>query len=207
MLVELVERFGAKRAEPLYCSVDPDLYRRTPVRSEFACDLSYLGTYAADRQPKLMSFLNAPATSLPDRDFIVAGPQYPEDVSWAANVRRFDHVAPADHAAFYSSSRFVLNLTRADMVAAGYSPSVRLFEASACASTIISDDWPGLDHFLTPRSEILLPEGADGVVRLLRELSDEERIRIGARARDRILAEHTSAIRARQFEDLVSSCA
>ena len=206
VLLELRERFGAQRSEPLYCSVDPDLYRRTAVQEKFACDLSYLGTYSEDRQSKLMTFLIDPAAALPDRSFLVAGPQYPPDVKWSPNVTRFDHVAPSDHAALYSSSRFVLNLTRADMVAAGYSPSVRLFEASACASTILSDSWAGLEDFLTPGSEILLPANAQELTLLLRDLNDDERVRIGERARDRILSEHTSAIRAQQFEDIVASC-
>jgi spore maturation protein CgeB len=203
-LVELRERFGAKRAEALFCSVDPELYRRTPLRADFACDLSYLGTYARDRQPKLMELLNGAASGLPECEFLVAGPMYPEDVPWAGNVKRMDHVGPADHPAFYSSSRFTLNLTRADMVAAGYSPSVRLFEASACEACILSDYWAGLDEFLTPGQEILLPKDADEVAAILTHLSYEEQIRIGERARERVLAEHTAEHRAMEFEGIVA---
>ena len=203
-LRELEEVYGAKWAVGFFCSVDPELYRRTEVRPEFVCDLSYLGTYAVDRQPKLMDLLNGAAALMPERDFIVAGPQYPAGERWSAKVRRLDHVAPADHPAFYSSSRFTLNLTRADMVAAGYSPSVRLFEASACGACILSDVWAGLEEFLTPGEEILLPRDAAEVAAILTEMSDEERCRIGARARERILAEHTSEHRAIQFEGIVA---
>lgn len=206
-LTELEQRFGAQRALAFYCSVDPDLYRPTAPREEFFCDLSYLGTYAPDRQPKLMRFLDDPARSAPDRRFIVAGPQYPESVRWAPNVQRIIHLSPPQHPAFYSSSRFTLNITRDDMVAAGYSPSVRLFEASACGATILSDSWPGLDEFLKPGEEILLPADASDVVQILNGLSDEERIRIGQRARQRIFDEHTSEHRAAQFEEIVASCA
>jgi spore maturation protein CgeB len=204
-LVELRERFGTKRAEALFCSVDPELYRRTPLRADFACDLSYLGTYAKDRQPKLMELLNGAAEMLPECEFLVAGPMYPADTSWAGNVRRRDHVGPADHPAFYSSSRFTLNLTRADMVEAGYSPSVRLFEASACEACILSDCWAGLDEFLTPGQEILLPKDADEMAAILTHLSYEEQIRIGERARERVLSEHTAEHRAREFEGIVSA--
>jgi spore maturation protein CgeB len=198
-LRELEQVYGAKRAVGFFCSVDPELYKRTSVREEFRCDLSYLGTYAPDRQAKLMGLLNGAAERMPLGEFLVAGPQYPAGERWAANVRRLDHVGPADHPAFYSSSRFTLNLTRADMVAAGYSPSVRLFEASACGACILSDEWAGLDEFLTPGEEILLPRDAQEVAAILNGLSDEERCRIGARARERILAEH----RAVQFERIV----
>ncbi len=205
-LRELEDVFASPWAVPFYCSVDPDLYQPVPVREEFRCDLSYLGTYAQDRQPSLMRLLNGGATVLPHHRFLVAGAMYPADTAWAANVRRKTHVAPPDHPAFYSSSRFTLNLTRDDMKAAGYSPSVRLFEASACGTPILSDSWPGLEHFLTPGEEILLPSDAAETAEILRHLSDEERERIGRRARERILAEHTAEHRACEFEHIVERC-
>lgn len=206
VLAELEDDFGASWAVPFYCSVDSDLYQPVPVCPEFQSDLSYLGTYAADRQSKLMRYLNDPARRLPDRRFIVAGPQYPEDIAWQPNVRRMVHLSPGLHPCFYSSSRFSLNLTRADMVAAGYSPSVRLFEASACGAAILSDRWPGLEEFFAPGEEILLPSDASEVADILTGISDEERARIGARARDRILSQHTSRHRAAQFEEIVAAC-
>ncbi len=205
-LLELEQTFGARQAIAFYCSVDPDVYHPTEAIREFNCDLSYLGTYAADRQPKLMDLLIEPAERLADKRFIVAGPQYPEGIRWGSNVERIIHLSPPQHPAFYSSSRFTLNITRDDMVAAGYSPSVRLFEASACGATILSDGWAGLDEFLAVGEEVLLPRDADEVVRILRELSDEERVGIGRRARQRILDEHTSDHRARQLEEVLASC-
>ena len=205
-LVELESRFGARRAIAFYCSVDAEIYQPTAERSEFECALSYLGTYARDRQNKLMRFLNGPAELLPGEQFLVAGPQYPASVAWRSNVRRIIHVPPSDHPAFYSSSRFTLNLTREDMIMSGYSPSVRLFEASACGATILSDAWLGLEDFLMPGREVLLPSSSEDVAWLLREVADEERIQIGRRAQERILASHTSEHRAVQFEQIVSEC-
>lgn len=203
-LRELEEVFGARRAIAFYCSVDPDLYHSVPPSPRFACDLSYLGTYASDRQPKLMALLNDTAALLPDREFLVAGAQYPTELRWRPNVRHLTHVAPPQHPAFYSSARFSLNLTRKDMVQAGHSPSVRLFEAGACAAAILSDSWPGLEEFLTPGEEILLPADAGETARILREMPDAERLKMGQRARERILSAHTAAHRAAQFEKIVS---
>jgi spore maturation protein CgeB len=207
VLRELEERFGARRAIAFYCSVDPDLYRPSPAREEYRCDLSYLGTYAPDRQEKLMRLLNQPAALLPGHRFLVAGAMYPPDAAWETNVSRLTHVAPPDHPAFYSSARFTLNLTRSDMVAAGYSPSVRLFEASACGAAILSDAWDGLDEFLTPGEEVLLPRDAHEVTDILLNLPDAERTRVGHSARERILAGHSSTHRAIEFEQIVSGCA
>jgi len=161
-----------------------------------------MGTYAPDRQAKLDELLSSPALKLPKKKFIVAGSQYPKSVHWPKNVRRKVHVNPKWHAHFYSSSRITLNVTRREMVIAGYSPSVRLFVAAACGAAIVSDTWPGLDEFFTPGREILLATDAQDVARYL-ELPDSELRLVGEAARARVLAEHTSQIRARQFEEAI----
>src|ERR1051326_8412076 len=143
ILRELESRFRAQSAVPLYCSFDPNRYRLCESEKRFESDLSYMGTYAADRQSKLEQFLCAPASYLPNKKFLVAGPQYPPEVRWPENVGRIIHLEPKFHPPFYCSSRFTLNLTRQEMVEAGFSPSVRLFEAAGCGAAIISDSWHG----------------------------------------------------------------
>jgi spore maturation protein CgeB len=206
VLRELEERFGSPCAVPFYCSVDPELYRPTAINQEFKCELSYLGTHAKDRQPKLMQYLNESARLMPGSKFIVAGAQYPKEIPWQRNVERIIHLSPPDHPAFYSSSKFTLNLTRDEMVAAGYSPSVRLFEASACGAAILSDYWKGLEHFLTPGEEVLLPKDAYEVKQIIETLPEPDRRRMGLNARERVLSEHTAAHRAEEFEQIVSRC-
>lgn len=205
MLEELVTKFHAHRAVPLYCSFDPDRYRLSASESRFHCDLSYMGTYALDRQAKLEELLCRPATRLPDKRFLVAGPQYPETIQWPRNVGRIIHLEPKFHPPFYCSSRMTLNLTRREMVGSGYSPSVRLFEAAGCGAAIISDSWPGLETFLMPQQEILLAETADEVIRYLEDINLDEARAIGRRAQERVMAEHTAEKRALEFEDYVGA--
>lgn len=147
-LRRLENEYGSPRARPLYCSVDPDLYYPEPVPARW--DLGYLGTYSDDRQPMLERLMLEPARRRPSARFAVAGPMYPDSIDWPANVERICHLPPAEHRAFYNAQRFTLNVTRADMIRAGHSPSVRLFEAAACGTAIISDLWAGLDEFLEP---------------------------------------------------------
>jgi spore maturation protein CgeB len=196
----LQAELGAREAVPLYCSVDAERYHPVDADPDLSVDLAYMGTYAPDRQPVLQRFLVDVAARMPERRFMVAGPQYPKDTVWGANVRHASHLPPTRHPAFYSSARWQLNATRADMVAAGWSPSVRLFEAAACGAAMISDSWPGIDAFFTPGSEILLPRSTDEVVDILRSTSDEARRAIGLAARARVLAEHTSEHRAEELE-------
>jgi spore maturation protein CgeB len=204
MLEELEQRLGAPFAVPLYCSVDPEKHKELSARQKFEWDLSYMGTYAPDRQPKLEQLLCQPARRRARSRFIVAGPQYPPSIVWPGNVERVTHLSPRHHAAFYGASRLTLNVTRREMVMAGYSPSVRLFEAAACATTIVSDNWPGLPAFFIPGKEVLLPGCADDVLRYLSGYDEHELYRIGRAARERVLGGHTSDIRAREFEAAVN---
>jgi spore maturation protein CgeB len=195
-LTRLEREFGARRALPLYCSVDPDLYR--PTQDAALYDLGYLGTYSPDRQPAVERLLIEPARLMPERRFILGGPGFPDDIDWPANIERVSHVPPADHAAFYRSQRFTLNCTRADMVAAGWSPSVRLFEAAACGVPVISDPWPGLGDFFEPGRAILVAQDASDVLDALAAPRARGEA-LAAEARAQVLARHTGAARAAEL--------
>lgn len=199
-----LRRFGAREAVPLYCAVDPDLHQPQPVRDDLRCDLGYMGTYSADRAAAVEMLFFAPARTLPDRRFILAGPQYPDADRWPANVQHIPHLYPSDHSAFYSSSRLTVNATREAMVYYGYCPSVRLFEAAGCAAPIVSDVWQGLDELFTPDKEILLAETTADVLAHLQRPAAELRA-IGQAAYRRVLAEHSYAVRARQLEGYIAS--
>jgi spore maturation protein CgeB len=197
-LERLEEEFGSPAARPLYCSVDPELY--FPDRREIRWDLGYMGTYSADRQPALTQLLVEPARVWSNGRFVVAGPQYPRSLRWPRNVRRIEHLPPERHRGFYNAQRFTLNLTRADMIAAGFSPSVRLFEAAACGTPIISDQWDGLETLFEPDLEILIAGGTRQVLDWIRDFTEEDRQALGARGRARVLAQHTAAHRAEELE-------
>lgn len=192
--------YGSPNAKPLYCSVDPLNYYPGP---DTRYHLGYMGTYSDDRQPTLEKLLIEPARMWPEGEFIVAGPQYPESVEWPDNIRRIQHLPPSEHQRFYSSQRFTLNVTRADMIRAGYSPSVRLFEAAACATPVISDYWEGLEEFFTPGKDILISHSAQQTLMYLQQISEEEAYLIGRKARKRILSRHTAAHRAAELEHYV----
>ena len=194
VLRHLEDKWGARCVRPLYGCVDPDVYVRVSARPELTCNLSYMGTYAADRQEKLDELFLEPAREMSDGRFVLAGTMYPWEWEWPANVARFDHIAPRDHPAFYSSSRATLNITRGGMARSGYCPSGRFFEAAACGTPIISDWWEGLDTFFSD-DEIFVAERAGDVLDVLK--SDESRLtEVAARARLRTLDQHTGERRA-----------
>lgn len=194
----LRDLLGAKRVAPLYGHVDPAAHHPVECASESRADLSYLGTYARDRQATLERLFVEPARRRPNRRFVLGGSGYPDSFPWTPNLFFIRHVAPARHPQFFCSSRLTLNVTRADMAAMGHCPSGRLFEAAACGATLLSDSWEGLERFLRPGKEILIANNTEDALAAL-DCPDEELARIGRAGRERVLSEHTSARRAEEL--------
>jgi spore maturation protein CgeB len=204
MLGRLEHEFGARQSRPLYCSVDTEDYFPEPCAIRW--DLAYMGTYSIDRQEKIERLLFDAARAWPAGRFAIAGSMYPSDTRWPANVDRIDHLPPDRHRHFYNSQRFTLNVTREDMIRAGYSPSVRLFEAAACGTPMISDGWPGLDHFFQLDKEIFIAESGSDCVRLLRDTPSRHVREVAANARRRTLAHNSAACRALELEQYLLEC-
>jgi spore maturation protein CgeB len=202
-LFALRHRLGAQRVAPLYGSVDPDLYRPASPPEGRGAALSYLGTYADDRQTALEALFIEPARRRPHARFVIGGAQYPRGFPWAENIFFWRHVASQEHPRFYASARLTLNVTRQAMAALGWCPSGRLFEAAACGTPIMSDWWEGLDEFFAPGREILVVKTTDDVLAAL-DRSDAELARIGAAAREHALTRHTAGRRAAELETLLS---
>lgn len=198
VLAHIEQHYGAPAARALYCSVDPELYAPSPTSHRW--DLSFLGTYSPDRQPLLQQLLIEPAKRAPHLKFAVAGAQYPKGIAWPPNVELIEHIPPEQHPIFYGASRFTLNVTRASMVRMGYSPSVRLFEAAASGTAIISDAWPGLETILKPDRDVIIATRPEDVLAALLSIPDSRRRRLAQSARRRVLANHTAAHRAAELE-------
>ncbi len=199
-------RLGARRVAPLYGHVDPEAHRPGLPDPDFAGDLSWLGTYAADRQAALDALFLAPARARPSSRFVLAGSGYPQDFPWTDNIFFVKHLPPDLHPAFFASSRLTLNVTRDAMAAMGWCPSGRVFEAAACGIPLLTDWWEGLPDFFEPGEEILVARTtADALDALGR--SDAELRRMAARARDRTLAQHSSAARAAELVALLGGAA
>lgn len=203
-LAALRERLGARTVAPLYGCVDPERYRPSSPPAGPRAALSYLGTYAADRQQQLDRFFLDPARQFPDRRFVIGGAQYPSDFPWLPNIFFERHVAPARHPHFYAAARSTLNITRAAMAECGWCPSGRLFEAAACATPILSDWWEGMDDFFVPGHEVLIVRTTEDA-RAALDLDDDELSRIGNAARQRVLADHTAKRRAAELAGLLGA--
>lgn len=205
LLDRLESQFGAQMVRPLYCSADPATYY--PQRGRKKWDLGYIGTYSADRQRKFEQLLLAPANMFPSGRFAVAGSLYPREIQWPCNLEYIPHLPFNRHREFYNQQRFTLNITRAPMVEAGYSPSVRLFEAAACGTAVITDSWPGLEAFFEPDKEILVATSVKDILEFNIHMPACRREEIGEAALLRFRKEHAPYCRAAELEDYITTVA
>jgi spore maturation protein CgeB len=201
-LDEFQSRLGATHIAPLYGHVDPDVHRPTAPLPHYGADLSYIGTYSQDRQHTLECLLVAPARSCPERRFLIAGAQYPQDFPWSSNMYFVRHLPPSEHPAFFCSSRLTLNVTRRAMAEMGWCPSGRLFEAAACGAPLVTDSWEGLDAFFESEAEVIVAKDANNVIAALQQ-DDAELQAMARRARERTLDQHSSARRAAELIQLI----
>jgi len=196
LLARIRDDLGAERVRPLYAGADP---KEWPDRLPPQWDLGFLGAYCEAREPSLDRLLLQPARWSPDRRFVVAGGLYPRELRWPDNVELLGSIPPAQHRALFGAQRFLLDVTRPWVSRSGYSPSLALLDAAMCATSVITDHWIGIERFFVPGREILVAYSSTDVLEYL-ELSDAQREEIGMLARERVLAEHTSAHRARELE-------
>lgn len=198
------DRLGARRVAPLYGCVDVEAHPPGTPRDGWRSELSYLGTYAADRQAAVERLFLDVAARMPEERFLLGGPMYPEAMVRPANLTVVPHVSPPDHPAFYCSSRLTLNVTRGAMASLGHCPSARLFEAAACGVPIVTDAWPGLERFFEPGDEIFVARSTEDVLDVLRAPRDLTS-RAARRARERTLSENGADRRARELAALLDA--
>ncbi len=199
LLARMQTDYGAPLARPLYASIDPYYYYRTDADIKY--DLGFLGNYKVDRSERLAELLLEPARWTPNRHFALAGDGYDNTQTWPTNVTHVEHLPVTNHVDFYNRQGCTLFITNDNRREVGYSPTSRLFAAAACGVPILSDRWEGLESFFEPNREIYQVDDCNGVLDILYHSEAEDRRRLGERARERVLAEHTAAQRARQFMD------
>lgn len=205
-LDDLREALGARRAAALYGSVDPEVHSPVAAEDRYAGDLGYLGTYALDREATLHQLFVEPARRRPNSRFVIGGAMFGASFPWQPNIAYVRHLPPAEHPAFYCSTRLTLNVTRRAMAETGYCPSARLFEATACGAALLSDWWEGIDQFFEPGAEILIARNTEDALAAL-DRSPEDLARIARAARERTLACHTAEARALELEAIFDCAA
>ena len=201
-VVAAYQALGARRCEPIYNGLDPDIHRPAQPDPRFAGDLGFLGNRLPDREARVEEFFLGAAAALPDRRFVLGGAGW-HDKPMPVNVRTVGHVYTRDHNAFNASTRAVLNVNRDSMARFGYSPATRVFEAAGAGACIVTDAFVGVETFFTPEREILIARDGAEVAAILAALAPPRAQAIGEAARRRALAGHTYDRRAGRVEDVL----
>jgi len=201
-VVERYRALGARDCVPVYNALDPETHHPVERDARFECDLAFLGNRLPDREARVDELFLRAAALAPDRRFVFGGSGW-EDKPLPPNVRHLGHVGTGDHNALNSTPLAVLNVTRDSMVANGWSPPTRVFEAAGAGACIITDEWEGIELFLEPDAEVLVARDGQAVASHVEGLTLERAREIGQAARERVLREHTYAQRAEQVEDVL----
>lgn len=190
---------GARDCVPVYNALDPETHHPASADARFASDLTLVANRLPDREARIDEFFLRAAALAPRRDFLLGGSGW-DGKPVPANVRLLGHVGTGAHNAVNRSAVAVLNVTRDDMAANGWSPPTRVFEAAGAGACLITDGWAGIEDFLEPGQEVLVARDGDDVARHLGELTPQRAQAIGAAARRRLLQEHTYDRRAALVE-------
>lgn len=197
-------KLGAANCHPIYNGVDPDHHYPVAPDPQFACDLAFVGHRLPDREKRVEDFFLRVAELAPGMKFILGGEGW-GGKALPSNVRWIGHVATHQHNVVNCSARLVLNINRDSMADVGFSPPTRVFEAAGAGACLVTDRWPGIDHFFAPDREILVASSAEDIVSHLCRLSAGDCQKIGGAMRQVALRDHTYEGRVKLVDSILQT--
>lgn len=203
-VIDRYASLGARGVVIVYNALDPSTHHAVPRDQRFEADCALLANRLPDREDRIDEFFFRAASLLADHTFLLGGNGW-HDKAMPPNVRYVGHVGTEDHNAFNCTPRMVLNVTRDSMVANGWSPATRVFEAAGSGACLVTDSWEGIDDFLHPYAEVLVAEDGADVACWVETIEASHAQAIGRSAAARVLAEHTYDHRAAQVDALLRS--
>ena len=191
---------GARRVEPVYWAADPEFFAPQPVEKEV--DVFFYGYGDKFRGEWTKAMVGEPSRRAPEIDFALGGRDFRGDIGRA---RLLGDVPFNVFARAIAAARINLNVTRRSHATVPGSSTCRPFELAATGAAVVSNPHEGIDRWFEPGSELLVVDDADTALAAYRELLADagQAEAMGARARERVLDEHTYAHRARQLLSLL----
>jgi hypothetical protein len=198
--LERLRELGARRAEAVFWAADPELFAPRPVAKEV--DVFFYGYGDKFRREWIRALVGEPSRELADVDFALGGRDFRGDTGSARQLGDIPFNVFSDA---ISAARVNLNITRRSHATVHASSTSRPFELAACGAAVVSNPVAGLETWFEPGRELLVAANAEEAVAAYRELLGDPAAaeEMGARARERLLDEHTYAHRARRVLDLI----
>ncbi len=191
---------GARRAEAVFWGADAEFF--APRRVEKTHDVFFYGYGDKFRRDWMAAMVGEPSRSAPELEFALGGRDFQGDTGRA---RALGDVPFNTFAHAIAAARINLNITRRSHATVDASSTCRPFELAASGAAIVSNPHAGIECWFEPGKELLVVESADEALSAYRDLLGDpaQAETMGARARERVLDEHTYAHRARQLLQLV----
>jgi spore maturation protein CgeB len=199
------KKFGARAYYSIYNGLDVETHHPVPAEPELSCDIAFIGNRLPDRERRVEELFLRAAELAPDKQFLLGGEGW-GDKPLPRNVRWIGHVPTHRHNAVNCSAGMVMNINRSSMAAYGYAPPTRVFEVAGAGACMLCDEWPGIDEFFQPGTEILVVGSPEEVVAEFALHGEDSRRKIGQAFHARALRDHTYAQRAKQAEHAFREC-
>lgn len=201
-----LQTMGVKQVRFLPWAVDPDVIKPIPVGNQ-DIDAFFYGYGDEYRQNWMEAMLIDPSQRWPERNISVRGSGFKLNMG---QVKSIKNVPFSRLRELCCRSKINLNIGRRAHATVYGSSSMRPYELAALETCMVSNPYLGLEEWFEPGKEMFLLSEPDEVTELYPWLwnNEPERRRVGQRARERVLKEHTYQHRAKQLvqmiEDLVS---
>jgi hypothetical protein len=195
-----LEEMGAKNVHALYWAVDPMLF--TPVNIEKDIDISFFGYGSEFREEWMEKMITNPSKKMLDINFSVGGKNFGIDLG---NANLVGDISYSEFRNFCCRSKINLNITRWSHTNVYASSTSRPFELAAYGACIVSQPYNGIEEWFEIGKELFVVNSEDEAIEMYRWLLDdkEEREKVGGKARERVLKEHTFQHRAKELVDVL----
>jgi len=198
---ELLTQLGAKAVHHLYYAADPQVYAPIDVESQ-DLDVFFYGHGREYRASWIQDMITAPSQQLPDAKFAVRGTRLGD----LGHTQTLPYLSFSKLREYANRSKINLCITRGAHASVHASSSMRPFELASMGLCIVANPYDGLDEWFTPDEELIIVNSAEEAIDRYQYLltHDEERHKMGERARERVLKQHTFQHRARELVQIVN---
>jgi spore maturation protein CgeB len=198
-----LKELGARNIHTLYYAADAELFK--PVDIEKKIDISFYGHGSGLREEWINLMITGPSVLLADKSFCVGGQGF--DIS-LGKARITGYMSYSEFRRFCCQSKLCLNITRWSHSSVYASSTARPFELAAFGTCMVSQPYEGIGEWFEEGKEIVVIKNKEEVASVYQTLldSENEREKIGERARARILKDHTYQKRADELTSVLKEC-
>jgi spore maturation protein CgeB len=197
-----LEDMGAHNVYAVHFGVDPSVYHQ--IRAKKDIDVFFYGQGAEFREKWMNWMITTPSKTLLKSSFLVGGNSFKIDLGKA---RMKKNIPISFWRNYCCRSNINLNITRKHHAEVYCSSTSRIFELASLGCCIVSNPVNGLDKWFNLNQEIIMIKSKREAIETYKWLLLEEgvRVKMGEKARQRVLREHTHVHMAKKLLDIIKN--